>query len=117
MVYAPCGSLLACRTEQQQQLQPLNAARPSPFPLPTDFAAQHGIVCDTEKIGIDFVNTAMERLVKNDVHYRCVLIVYGLNGIGLGCSLNWFFALEVRPLRWRCIIPTQLATLVLQVRD
>ena len=29
-------------------------------------------MCDTEKIGIDYVNTAMERLVKNDVHYRWV---------------------------------------------
>ncbi|KAI7835473.1 hypothetical protein COHA_010630 [Chlorella ohadii] len=42
-----------------------------------DFAAQHGIVCDTEKIGIDYVNTAMERLVKNDVHYRFVIDIQG----------------------------------------
>ena len=51
---------------------------PSPL-LPADFAAEHGIVCDTEKIGIDYVNTAMERLVKNDVHYRWV---YNFTGRG-----------------------------------
>ena len=27
-------------------------------------------MCDVEEIPIDYVNTAMERLVKNDVHYR-----------------------------------------------
>jgi hypothetical protein len=33
-------------------------------------AGEKGIVCDVEEIPIDYVNTAMERLVKNDVHYR-----------------------------------------------
>ena len=27
-------------------------------------------MCDVEEISIDYVNTALERLVKNDVHYR-----------------------------------------------
>ena len=35
-----------------------------------DFCGKHGIVCDVEEIPIDYVNTAMDRLVKNDVHYR-----------------------------------------------
>ena len=38
-----------------------------------DFCGEHGIVCDVEEIPIDYVNTAMERLLKNDVHYRCRL--------------------------------------------
>lgn len=35
-----------------------------------DFCGEKGIVCNVEKIGIEYVNTAMERLLKNDVHYR-----------------------------------------------
>ncbi|KAJ8443582.1 hypothetical protein Cgig2_019564 [Carnegiea gigantea] len=38
-----------------------------------DFAAKHGIQADIEVIPIDYVNTAMERLVKADVRYRFVL--------------------------------------------
>ncbi len=29
------------------------------------------ITCDVEEIDASYVNTAMDRLVKNDVHYRC----------------------------------------------
>lgn len=56
----------------------LHTAAPFLRLWPADFAAEHGIVCDTEKISIDYVNTAMERLVKSDVHYRCA------GGIGGG---------------------------------
>ena len=35
-----------------------------------NFCAQHGIVCDIEKIRIDQVNEAYERLLKSDVKYR-----------------------------------------------
>ena len=35
-----------------------------------DFCGEKGIVCNVEKIPIDYVNTAMERLLKNDVHHR-----------------------------------------------
>ncbi|XP_051139123.1 8-hydroxygeraniol dehydrogenase-like [Andrographis paniculata] len=38
-----------------------------------DFAAEHGIVADVEVIGMDYVNTAMERLVRGDVKYRFVI--------------------------------------------
>ena len=38
-----------------------------------DFAAKHGIKADIEVIPIDYVNTAMERLVKADVRYRFVI--------------------------------------------
>lgn len=38
-----------------------------------DFAAKHGIQADIEVIPIDYVNTAMERLVKADVRYRFVI--------------------------------------------
>ena len=38
-----------------------------------DFCAEHGIVCDIEKINIDQVNEAYERLVKGDVKYRFVI--------------------------------------------
>ncbi|XP_043711790.1 probable mannitol dehydrogenase [Telopea speciosissima] len=38
-----------------------------------DFAAKHNITADIELIPVDYVNTAMERLVKADVKYRFVL--------------------------------------------
>ena len=38
-----------------------------------DFAAKHNITADIEIISIDYVNTAMERLVKTDVRYRFVI--------------------------------------------
>ena len=38
-----------------------------------DFCAAHGIVSDVEMIEIQDVNTAYERLLKNDVHYRFVI--------------------------------------------
>lgn len=38
-----------------------------------DFAAKHGITADIEVVSMDYVNTAMERLAKNDVRYRFVI--------------------------------------------
>ncbi|KAL6277391.1 hypothetical protein ACE6H2_020992 [Prunus campanulata] len=38
-----------------------------------DFAAKHNITADIEVIPIDYLNTAMERLVKADVRYRFVI--------------------------------------------
>ncbi|XP_073040113.1 8-hydroxygeraniol dehydrogenase-like [Primulina eburnea] len=38
-----------------------------------DFAAKHKILPDVEIIHIDYINTAMERLVKSDVRYRFVI--------------------------------------------
>ncbi|KAL5705473.1 cinnamyl-alcohol dehydrogenase [Ranunculus cassubicifolius] len=38
-----------------------------------DFAAEHNITSDIEVISMDYVNTAMERLVKADVKYRFVI--------------------------------------------
>uniref|UniRef100_A0A0D6QSZ8 Enoyl reductase (ER) domain-containing protein n=1 Tax=Araucaria cunninghamii TaxID=56994 RepID=A0A0D6QSZ8_ARACU len=40
-----------------------------------NFCAEHDITCDIEKIPMDYVNTAMERLKKSDVRYRFVLDV------------------------------------------
>ncbi|KAL8132744.1 mannitol dehydrogenase-like [Apium graveolens] len=40
-----------------------------------DFAAKHNITADVEVIPVDYVNTAMERLVKSDVRYRFVIDV------------------------------------------
>ncbi|KAL6575387.1 Geraniol dehydrogenase 1 [Orobanche minor] len=40
-----------------------------------DFAAKHNILPDVEMIPIDYVNTAMERLLKSDVKYRFVIDV------------------------------------------
>ncbi|KAK1404165.1 hypothetical protein POM88_003770 [Heracleum sosnowskyi] len=40
-----------------------------------DFAAKHNITADVEVISMDYVNTAMERLVKSDVRYRFVIDV------------------------------------------
>ena len=42
-----------------------------------DFCSKHNITCEIESIDIDYVNTAMERLMKNDVHYRFVIDVQG----------------------------------------
>ncbi|EFN56723.1 hypothetical protein CHLNCDRAFT_22031, partial [Chlorella variabilis] len=59
-------------------------ARAPPLPPPSacvqellDFCAQHNIVADIERIGVDYVNTAMERLEKGDVKYRFVIDVQG----------------------------------------
>ena len=38
-----------------------------------DFAAKHGITADIEVVSMDYVNTAMERLAKNDVRYKFVI--------------------------------------------
>ncbi|KAK7858593.1 putative mannitol dehydrogenase [Quercus suber] len=38
-----------------------------------NFAAKHGITADIEVVSMDYVNTAMERLAKNDVRYRFVI--------------------------------------------
>lgn len=38
-----------------------------------DFAAEHNVKPDIEVIPIDYVNTAMERLLKADVKYRFVI--------------------------------------------
>lgn len=40
-----------------------------------DFCAKHGITADIEVIPIDYVNTAMDRLLKSDVRYRFVIDV------------------------------------------
>ena len=34
-----------------------------------DFAAEHKITADIELIPVDYVNTAMERMLKSDVRY------------------------------------------------
>ena len=38
-----------------------------------DFAAKHNITAEIEVVPIDYLNTAMERLVKADVRYRFVI--------------------------------------------
>ncbi|KAJ0039924.1 hypothetical protein Pint_27740 [Pistacia integerrima] len=38
-----------------------------------DFAAKHNITAEIELIPMDYVNTAMERLLKADVRYRFVI--------------------------------------------
>ncbi|MFX9845023.1 zinc-binding dehydrogenase, partial [Acinetobacter baumannii] len=40
-----------------------------------DYAAEHKIYPDVEVIPVDYVNTAMERLMKQDVKYRFVIDV------------------------------------------
>jgi D-arabinose 1-dehydrogenase-like Zn-dependent alcohol dehydrogenase len=40
-----------------------------------DFCGQHGITATIEKIPIDEVNTAYERMLKSDVRYRYVMEV------------------------------------------
>ncbi|PWC13644.1 hydroxyacid dehydrogenase [Brenneria roseae subsp. americana] len=38
-----------------------------------DFCAEHGISCDVEMIDMQDINTAYERMLKSDVHYRFVI--------------------------------------------
>ena len=38
-----------------------------------DFAAKHNITAEIEVVAMKDVNTAMERLAKNDVRYRFVI--------------------------------------------
>ena len=38
-----------------------------------DFAAKHNITADIELIPVDYVNIAMERMLKTDVRYRFVI--------------------------------------------
>lgn len=45
-----------------------------------DFAGKHGITAEVEVIKMDYVNTALERLQKNDVRYRFVIDVAGSLG-------------------------------------
>ncbi|KAK7301351.1 hypothetical protein RJT34_12214 [Clitoria ternatea] len=40
-----------------------------------DFVVKHNITTDIEVIPVDYVNTALERLEKNDVKYRLVIDV------------------------------------------
>ena len=42
-----------------------------------DFCSKHNIVSEIEEINADYINTAYERLAKNDVHYRFVIDVQG----------------------------------------
>jgi uncharacterized zinc-type alcohol dehydrogenase-like protein len=44
-----------------------------------DYCAEHGIVCDIEKIAIDKINEAYERMLKSDVKYRFVIDMASLN--------------------------------------
>ena len=38
-----------------------------------DFCADRGITCDVERIKIDYINEAYERMVRSDVKYRFVI--------------------------------------------
>lgn len=40
-----------------------------------EFAANHNITADIEVVSMDYVNTALERVAKNDVKYRFVIDV------------------------------------------
>ena len=42
-----------------------------------DFAGKHGITADVEVVKMDYVNTAVERLERNDVRYRFVIDIAG----------------------------------------
>ena len=44
-----------------------------------DYCAEHGIVCDIEKISIAQINEAYERMLKSDVKYRFVIDMATLN--------------------------------------
>jgi alcohol dehydrogenase (NADP+) len=43
-----------------------------------DFSAERGITCDIEKIKIDYINDAYERMIRSDVKYRFVIDIASL---------------------------------------
>jgi len=43
-----------------------------------DFNAEHGITCDIEKININYINEAYERMIRSDVKYRFVIDIASL---------------------------------------
>lgn len=43
-----------------------------------DFCAERGITCDIEKIKIDYINEAYERMLRSDVKYRFVIDIASL---------------------------------------
>jgi alcohol dehydrogenase (NADP+) len=43
-----------------------------------DFSAERGITCDIEKINIDYINQAYERMIRSDVKYRFVIDIASL---------------------------------------
>src|SRR5262249_11873992 len=43
-----------------------------------DFCADRGITCDVEKIKIDYINEAYERMLRSDVKYRFVIDIASL---------------------------------------
>ena len=45
-----------------------------------DFCGKHNIVCDIEKIRMDEINTAYERMLRSDVKYRFVIDMASLKG-------------------------------------
>ncbi|MEY2528113.1 MAG: alcohol dehydrogenase, partial [Verrucomicrobiota bacterium] len=44
-----------------------------------DYCAEKGIACDIEKIAIDKINEAYERMLKSDVKYRFVIDMASLS--------------------------------------
>ena len=44
-----------------------------------DYCAEHNIMSDVEVIPISEINTAYERMIKGDVHYRFVIDLKTLN--------------------------------------
>lgn len=65
-----------------------------------DFAAKHNITADIEVIPMDYVNTALERLVKADVRYRFVIDIANTlkapwNGIGVVLQLFRLHEMEL----------------------
>lgn len=63
------GSMIGGRSETQEML---------------DFCGEHNIVCDIEKIRIDQVNDAYERLLRSDVKYRFVIDMASLKDQAVG---------------------------------
>lgn len=45
-----------------------------------DFCAEHKVYCDIERISIDQINTAYERMLRSDVRYRFVIDIASLRG-------------------------------------
>ncbi|GJM98865.1 hypothetical protein PR202_ga15912 [Eleusine coracana subsp. coracana] len=50
-----------------------------------NFAGEHSITVDVEVVGMDYVNTAIERLERNDVRYRFVVDVAAAAEPGSRC--------------------------------
>ncbi len=64
-----------------------------------DFCGEHNITCMIEKVPITYINTAMARLEKSDVHYRFVIDI--VNSLKEDANGVWMKVVLCKTCTWR----------------